>query len=119
MFPTTPFYWSMISEEIYRQKSLLSLTCVMFGGERLSRETILRLRSEMPHVKIKNLYGPAECSINASIWTLPEHSEEVYLGKPIGQNRYLRIRLIIKRVIGRNYRSTLYFWTLSNERIYL
>ncbi|WP_225805420.1 amino acid adenylation domain-containing protein [Streptomyces sp. NK15101] len=43
---------------------------VCSGGEILSRNLAVRLLAELPAVELVNLYGPTECTINASSYTV-------------------------------------------------
>ncbi|WP_426365220.1 amino acid adenylation domain-containing protein [Streptomyces sp. E-08] len=47
-----------------------SLRRVYSGGEILSRNLAVQLLAELPAVELINLYGPTECTINASSYTV-------------------------------------------------
>ncbi|MFG3037660.1 amino acid adenylation domain-containing protein [Streptomyces sp. NPDC048330] len=47
-----------------------TLRRVFSGGEVLSRNLAARLLAELPDVELVNLYGPTECTINASSYTV-------------------------------------------------
>ncbi|MFF5975443.1 amino acid adenylation domain-containing protein [Streptomyces sp. NPDC012769] len=53
-----------------RFASCTSLRRVYSGGETLSRNLAVQLLAELPHAELVNLYGPTECTINASSHTV-------------------------------------------------
>jgi amino acid adenylation domain-containing protein len=71
-----------------------SLERVFSGGEVLSRDLALRCTETLPHVSLVNLYGPTECTINSSSYTvdpatLREGPRAVSIGTPAANTEYL------------------------------
>lgn len=71
-----------------------SLTQVFSGGEALSRELALACVRALPHAELVNLYGPTECTINSSSYTvdpatLHEGPHAVSIGSPAADTEYL------------------------------
>ncbi len=60
-----------------------SLRSITFGGDVLTRNLIDKLRKALPFVKIFNLYGPAECTIEATYFEIEPDSEIICIGKPL------------------------------------
>jgi amino acid adenylation domain-containing protein len=59
-----------------------SLACLLFGGEPLSKELVVRSLSALPHLQIWNIYGPTEATANASAARITS-GDEVTIGRPI------------------------------------
>ncbi|MFG2296221.1 amino acid adenylation domain-containing protein [Streptomyces sp. NPDC048603] len=64
-----------------------SLTQIFSGGEALSRNLAVQCTQELPGVALVNLYGPTECTINASSFTvvpeeLAEGPQSISIGRP-------------------------------------
>ncbi|MFE6895075.1 amino acid adenylation domain-containing protein [Streptomyces sp. NPDC057694] len=53
-----------------------SLTQIFSGGEALSRDLARQCLRTLPHCTLTNLYGPTECTINASAFTVTADSLE-------------------------------------------
>ncbi|MFR9793700.1 amino acid adenylation domain-containing protein [Streptomyces sp. MB22_4] len=71
-----------------RFTSCTTLRRVFSGGEALSRQLARTLLDEVPWVSLVNLYGPTECTINATahlvdVETLPEGAGSVSIGVPV------------------------------------
>lgn len=65
-----------------------SLRRVFSGGEPLGRELVAALRSALPRADVVNLYGPTECSINATTWTAgDDDATTVPIGEPVAGMR--------------------------------
>ncbi|UGQ48691.1 non-ribosomal peptide synthetase [Massilia endophytica] len=67
-------------------QSLRHLFC---GGEALPSQLVQRCHALLPQLRVHNLYGPTECTVDATAWTCqPGHeSETVVLGPPIANTR--------------------------------
>ncbi|MEU4805167.1 amino acid adenylation domain-containing protein [Actinosynnema sp. NPDC023587] len=70
-----------------------SLTQVFSGGEALSRGLALEYTAAMPRTALVNLYGPTECTINSSAFTvdpaaLVEGLKSIPIGRPVHNTRY-------------------------------
>ncbi|MFD9393188.1 amino acid adenylation domain-containing protein [Streptomyces sp. NPDC060000] len=73
-----------------------SLTQIFSGGEALSRTLARQCLQTLPHCALINLYGPTECTINASSFTVPrdladkapprdgDGPQSVPIGTPVG-----------------------------------
>ncbi|MGX1541280.1 amino acid adenylation domain-containing protein [Streptomyces adustus] len=71
-----------------RLSDCTSLTHVFSGGEALTRTLAIELLDALPDLELVNLYGPSECTINASAHTVdratvhrgPDH---ISIGRPV------------------------------------
>ncbi|MEU6895086.1 amino acid adenylation domain-containing protein [Streptomyces sp. NPDC046557] len=70
-----------------------SLEQIFSGGEALSRNLALQVTREMPGRALINLYGPTECTINSSSYTvdpevLDEGPQSISIGSPVHRTEY-------------------------------
>ena len=70
-----------------------SLTQVFSGGEALSRRLAVQFTAELPECALVNLYGPTECTINASSHqvdpaTVADGPQSVPIGAPVRGTDY-------------------------------
>ncbi|MFI1675620.1 amino acid adenylation domain-containing protein [Streptomyces sp. NPDC020607] len=70
-----------------------SLTQVFSGGEALTRSLATELLDALPGCELVNLYGPSECTINASSHrvdrhALPRSPEHLSIGRPVRGMRF-------------------------------
>ncbi|QES40134.1 amino acid adenylation protein [Streptomyces venezuelae] len=70
-----------------------SLTQVFSGGEALTRSLATELLDALPGCELVNLYGPSECTINASSHRVDRHAlrqspEHVSIGRPVRGMRF-------------------------------
>ncbi|WP_171163613.1 amino acid adenylation domain-containing protein [Streptomyces sp. I05A-00742] len=70
-----------------------SLRQIFSGGEALSRNLALQVLNALPDADLVNLYGPTECTINASAFTVDRESigegpGAVPIGSPVHNTRY-------------------------------
>lgn len=75
----------------------LSLKKVFSGGETLTRNLAKEFFQRLPHTKLTNLYGPTECTINSSTFTLSHASlanypDAISIGKPVANTLYHVLR---------------------------
>ncbi|MEW5290901.1 amino acid adenylation domain-containing protein [Erwinia papayae] len=71
----------------------LTLKKVFSGGEILTRNLAVEFFQRLPQATLTNLYGPTECTINASSFTLEPESVEGYpdaiaIGRPVADTLY-------------------------------
>ncbi|MFI5973442.1 amino acid adenylation domain-containing protein [Streptomyces sp. NPDC051452] len=71
-----------------RLSDCTSLTHVFSGGEALTRNLAIELLDALPDLALVNLYGPSECTINASAHTVDrstvQHSpDHISIGRPV------------------------------------
>ncbi|MFF4717413.1 amino acid adenylation domain-containing protein [Streptomyces eurythermus] len=71
-----------------RLSGCTSLTHVFSGGEALTRTLAVELLDALPQIDLVNLYGPSECTINASAHTVDRRSvhegpDHVCIGRPV------------------------------------
>ncbi|CCO44267.1 Blue-pigment (indigoidine) synthetase [Vibrio nigripulchritudo SOn1] len=74
-----------------------SLNQVFSGGEILTRNLAKQFFNKMPDASLTNLYGPTECTVNASTFTLSQSSINTYpdaisIGKPVANTMYHVLR---------------------------
>ncbi|QES25609.1 amino acid adenylation protein [Streptomyces venezuelae] len=70
-----------------------SLTQVFSGGEALTRSLATELLDALPGCELVNLYGPSECTINASSHRVDRHAlrhgpEHLSIGRPVRGMRF-------------------------------
>jgi amino acid adenylation domain-containing protein len=72
---------------LVQQPGLTACRClrrVFCGGEALSADLARKLYQRLPGVELVNLYGPTECTIDATFWTVaPGVQTSVPIGRPI------------------------------------
>ena len=68
-----------------------SLTDVFCGGGELTLALVRRLRDRLPQVRLHNVYGPTEATVDSTAWTLEPHQplpeQAPPIGRPIGNTR--------------------------------
>ncbi len=70
-----------------------SLTQIFSGGEALHKRLASLCLETLPDCQLVNLYGPTECTINSSAWTVTAESlalepDVVSIGRPVYNTRY-------------------------------
>ncbi|MBK4715606.1 amino acid adenylation domain-containing protein [Enterobacterales bacterium BIT-L3] len=70
-----------------------SLTQIFSGGEALHKRLANLCLETLPSCQLINLYGPTECTINSSAWTvtpqrLAQEPDIVSIGRPVFNTRY-------------------------------
>jgi amino acid adenylation domain-containing protein len=70
-----------------------SLTQIFSGGETLSKKLALQCIEALPKCKLTNLYGPTECTINASSFTVDKNTvadcpDAIPIGTPVHNTQY-------------------------------
>ncbi|MYM61470.1 amino acid adenylation domain-containing protein [Vibrio sp. OCN044] len=75
----------------------LSLEHVFSGGEILTRNLAKEFFERMPNAELTNLYGPTECTINSSFFTLSrasvsDYPDAISIGKPVANTEYHVLR---------------------------
>lgn len=88
LFLTTSLFNAFVEEDV---DAFAGLRCVLTGGERISPTHVRRLRAAQPGLRIINIYGPVECSIMATRYTVPAGGEidDVPLGPPVANTTVL------------------------------
>lgn len=71
----------------------LALRQVFCGGEILTRSLAQQLFQCLPHTELVNLYGPTECTINASVYAVKNEAlarspDAVSIGHPVDDTRF-------------------------------
>ncbi|QVM89506.1 amino acid adenylation domain-containing protein [Pseudomonas entomophila] len=68
-----------------------SLTDVFCGGGELTLALVRRLRERLPRVRLHNVYGPTEATVDSTAWTLepqqPLPEQAPPIGRPIANTR--------------------------------
>ena len=62
-----------------------SLTDVFCGGGELTAALVRSVRERLPHVRLHNVYGPTEATVDSTVWTLEPHSPVPQGAPPIGK----------------------------------
>jgi amino acid adenylation domain-containing protein len=70
-----------------------SLTRIFSGGEALTRKLALQCTEAVPDCELVNLYGPTECTINSSAFTVDRSTvrtgpETISIGAPVHNTQY-------------------------------
>jgi amino acid adenylation domain-containing protein len=70
-----------------------SLTQIFSGGEALSKSLALQCLEALPGCELVNLYGPTECTINSSAFTVERHAvrdgpHTISIGAPVHNTQY-------------------------------
>jgi amino acid adenylation domain-containing protein len=70
-----------------------SLTQIFSGGETLSKKLALQCLEALPHCDLANLYGPSECTINASAFKVDKnmianYPEAIPIGTPVHNTQF-------------------------------
>ncbi len=88
-FNCVPSLWESIIEAVHSGQATLpaeSLTGLLLGGERLSKELVEKSLLALPQVEIWNLYGPTEITANASAGRMIS-AEDLPIGRPIANTQ--------------------------------
>jgi mycobactin peptide synthetase MbtE len=82
VFLTTSLFNAFVEEDV---DAFAGLERVITGGERISPTHVRRLRSVHPGLGVVNIYGPAECSIMATRYSVPPGEEvgDIPIGEPV------------------------------------
>ncbi|MCR8717523.1 amino acid adenylation domain-containing protein [Pseudomonas syringae] len=68
-----------------------SLTDIVCGGGELTVALAEQLRQRLPQVRLHNVYGPTEATVDCSVWTLEPHQpvpgSVLPIGRPISNTR--------------------------------
>ncbi|MDH4551618.1 non-ribosomal peptide synthetase [Pseudomonas sp. BN607] len=62
-----------------------SLTDIFCGGGELTLALVQRVRQCLPNVRLHNVYGPTEATVDSTAWTLPPHAPLPTQAPPIGR----------------------------------
>ncbi|MFF5867737.1 amino acid adenylation domain-containing protein [Pseudomonas sp. NPDC012596] len=62
-----------------------SLTDIFCGGGELTLALLCCLRERLPKVRVHNVYGPTEATVDSTAWTLQAHQPLPALAPPIGR----------------------------------
>ncbi|MDE4540403.1 amino acid adenylation domain-containing protein [Pseudomonas sp. ITEM 17296] len=62
-----------------------SLTDIFCGGGELTLALVQRLRECLPTVRLHNVYGPTEATVDSTAWTLQPHEPLPLIAPPIGR----------------------------------
>ncbi|TQM85318.1 amino acid adenylation domain-containing protein [Saccharothrix saharensis] len=82
---------ALVDDELFERCT--SLRAVFSGGEALSKRLAARFRQVLPDCRLVNLYGPTECTINASSHVVTARSLEgeqpsVPIGRPVADTTF-------------------------------
>ena len=88
-FNCVPSLWESIIDAVHSGQATIpeeSLTGLLLGGERLSKELVEKSLEVLPQVAIWNLYGPTEITANASAVRISS-AEDLTIGRPIANTQ--------------------------------
>ncbi|WP_122741118.1 non-ribosomal peptide synthetase, partial [Pseudomonas viridiflava] len=63
----------------------VSLTDIVCGGGELTAAMAAQVRLRLPQVRLHNVYGPTEVTVDCSVWTLEPHEPVPESALPIGR----------------------------------
>ncbi|WP_122934812.1 non-ribosomal peptide synthetase, partial [Pseudomonas viridiflava] len=63
----------------------VSLTDIVCGGGELTAAMAAQVRLRLPQVRLHNVYGPTEATVDCSVWTLEPHEPVPESALPIGR----------------------------------
>ncbi|WP_122859716.1 non-ribosomal peptide synthetase, partial [Pseudomonas viridiflava] len=63
----------------------VSLTDIVCGGGELTAAMAAQVRLRLPQVRLHNVYGPTEATVDCSVWTLEPHDPAPESALPIGR----------------------------------
>ncbi|WP_122853358.1 non-ribosomal peptide synthetase, partial [Pseudomonas viridiflava] len=63
----------------------VSLTDIVCGGGELTAAMAAQVRLRLPQVRLHNVYGPTEATVDCSVWTLEPHDPVPESALPIGR----------------------------------
>jgi arthrofactin-type cyclic lipopeptide synthetase C len=69
-------------EEVVECSSLSDVFC---GGGELTAALVRSVRERLPQVRLHNVYGPTEATVDSTVWTLEPHSPVPQGAPPIGK----------------------------------
>ena len=79
-----PSMLRILQQEPGIERCRSTLKRVFSGGEALSREVVEQFRRKLPGVKLQNLYGPTETSIDAASWNCDGELNPAQVYMPLG-----------------------------------
>ncbi|MET9699761.1 amino acid adenylation domain-containing protein [Streptomyces sp. NPDC006529] len=109
-----------------RLGSCTSLRRVFSGGEALTVKLARAFAAQLPGTRLVNLYGPTECTINATAHTVDlaaldgeEASAIVSVGVPVAHTRCFILDVDLRPVAGAGEKGELYIGGVQLARGYL
>ncbi|MCP5050709.1 MAG: amino acid adenylation domain-containing protein, partial [bacterium] len=88
IFEGSPTHLAMMSEAMTIRPPLHHFRHIIVGGEQLTRDVVERFRALLGNntPAISNMYGPTECSVAATAYTIPAGASRIDAGNavPIG-----------------------------------
>ncbi|MBL7727056.1 MAG: amino acid adenylation domain-containing protein, partial [Dinghuibacter sp.] len=88
MMQSTPSYIKLLLNDAGSQQFLQSLHTLLVGGEAFPLNLARQLMKTAPQLRILNMYGPTETTIWSSVATVPQHAENITIGRPILNTRF-------------------------------
>lgn len=86
-----PSMLDIFLERVRQNSPALPLQHIICSGEPLSLHQVKKAHTLLPNVRISNLYGPTECSVDVSYYDCSDKMiEKIHIGKPI-QNTQLYV----------------------------
>nr|WP_262416021.1 non-ribosomal peptide synthase/polyketide synthase [Pseudomonas fluorescens] len=71
--------------EVEKVVECSSLSDVFCGGGELTSALVRSVRERLPHVRLHNVYGPTEATVDSTVWTLEPQSPVPQGAPPIGK----------------------------------
>ncbi|MCY7909667.1 amino acid adenylation domain-containing protein [Bacillus inaquosorum] len=85
-FSTSPRLLKTMIEQM-NAEDFIHVQHVVVGGEQLELDTVEKLYSLQPHIRINNEYGPTENSVVSTFHPVQSADEQITIGKPVANHQ--------------------------------
>ncbi|WP_416654229.1 non-ribosomal peptide synthase/polyketide synthase [Bacillus amyloliquefaciens] len=85
-FSTSPRLLKTMIEQM-NAEDFIAVRHVVVGGEQLETDTVEKLYSLQPHIRINNEYGPTENSVVSTFHPVQSADEQITIGKPVANHQ--------------------------------
>ncbi|QOQ56761.1 non-ribosomal peptide synthase/polyketide synthase [Bacillus amyloliquefaciens] len=85
-FSTSPRLLKTMIEQM-NAEDFIDVQHVVVGGEQLETDTVEKLYSLQPHIRINNEYGPTENSVVSTFHPVQSADEQITIGKPVANHQ--------------------------------
>ncbi|MED1018427.1 non-ribosomal peptide synthase/polyketide synthase [Bacillus atrophaeus] len=85
-FSTSPRLLKAMIEQM-NEEDFLHVQHVVVGGEQLEPDTVERLFSLLPQIRLNNEYGPTENSVVSTFQPVHSADEQITIGKPVANHQ--------------------------------
>jgi amino acid adenylation domain-containing protein len=75
---------------------------ILVGGEVMSMDHLRRYRQRFPGTQFRHVYGPSECTVFTTAWTVPAEipaaAKSIPIGRPVGDRKVYILDANLKRL---------------------